>query len=96
MNPIIREGLPGAELVEAGLRDLEAGADSVAALAVSMAATRLRAVGIQVPPTHLDRPAHRLYERLSRDDPRAAHSDYNALVRRIVSFARGAEHARAR
>ncbi len=33
---------PGAEIVEPGLRDLEAGAVSVAAAAVAMAATRLR------------------------------------------------------
>jgi hypothetical protein len=40
-------------------------------------------------------PSHRLYELLAQTDGSAAHSRYNALVRRIVSFARAAEHAAA-
>jgi hypothetical protein len=42
-----------------------------------------------------DQPSHRLYELLARTQP-SAHSRYNALVGRIVSFARAAEHAAAR
>jgi hypothetical protein len=88
--------LPGAEVIAAGLRDLAAGAETVPALAVLMTATRLRALGIEVPDAEVQRPSHRLYELLAREDSRTAHGRYNALVRRIVSFARAAEHARER
>lgn len=89
-------GAPGADLVAAGLSDLEGGRETVAGLLVSMAGTRLRAVGLDVPPAAADRPSHRLYDLLAREDARSAHSRYNALVGRLSSFARAAEHARAR
>jgi hypothetical protein len=82
--------LPGHDLVTTGLEDLAAGRESTAAMLVSMAAPRLRAVGIDVPPCAERVPSHRLYELLEREGP-GAHSRYNALVGRIVSFARAAE-----
>ena len=85
---------PGHELVHAGVRDLAAGRETEAALVVAMAAPRLRAVGIAVPSGGGELPSHRLYELLS-DSGAGAHSRYNALVGRIVSFARSAEHAAA-
>jgi hypothetical protein len=90
------DGAPGADLVAAGLKDLAAGRETVAALLVSMASTRLRSIGIDVPASGMSQPSHRLYDLLAEDDPRTAHSRYNALTRRLVSFARAAEHARAR
>jgi hypothetical protein len=84
--------LPGHELVSAGLDDLAAGRETEASLLVAMAAPRLRAAGIDVPPTGGDVPSHRLYEMLALDAD-SPHSRYNALVGRIVSFARAAEHA---
>ena len=87
-------GLPGNELVEAGLRDLEAGRETVPALLVSMAAPRLREAGLDVADTRHPSVSHRLYDALAADDPRTAHARYNALVRRLVRFARAAEHAR--
>lgn len=84
--------LPGHELVSAGLADLAAGRESESALLVAMAAPRLRALGYDVPSGQVERPSHRLYELLS-DKHEDAHSRYNALIRRIVSFARAAEHA---
>jgi hypothetical protein len=90
----VREDLPGYELVSEGLDDLAAGRESESALLVAMAAPRLRALGIDVPPGGGARPSHRLYELLSDADG-GAHSRYNALVARIVSFARAAEHATA-
>jgi hypothetical protein len=86
--------LPGADLVASGLADLAAGRETVSALLVAMAAPRLRALGIAVPADDCEWPSHRLYELLARDDG-GAHSRYNALVGRIVSFARAAEHAAA-
>jgi hypothetical protein len=84
--------LPGHELVSAGLDDLAAGRETEASLLVTMAAPRLRAVGIDVPQTVSDSPSHRLYEMLAAGSG-SPHSRYNALVGRIVSFARAAEHA---
>jgi hypothetical protein len=88
--------LPGAEIVIAGIADLEAGRDTADASAVLMAATRLRAVGAGIPLTTTGEPAaHRLYDQLADEDPLNAHSRYNAIVRRVISFARAAERARA-
>jgi hypothetical protein len=88
------EGLPGHELVSGGLADLAAGRESEASLVVTMAAPRLRSLGIDVPPAAAEGASHRLYELLSeRDDGADAHSRYNALVRRMVSFASAAGHA---
>lgn len=82
--------LPGGDIVESGLRDLAASRDTAAADLVLIGAPRLRRLGFDVP---LDRAAgaeHRLYLRLAADDPRRAHSRYNALLRRLVSFERAA------
>lgn len=81
--------LPGGELVEAGMDDLISGIDSEAALVVAIGAPRLRSLGFAVPDSIPD-PELRLYELLSRADPDSAHSRYNALVRRLVSFERAA------
>ncbi len=86
--------LPGHELVSEGLEDLAAGRESESALLVAMAAPRLRTLGFDVPVGGGVRPSHRLYELLAANE--GAHSRYNALVTRIVSFARAAEHASSR
>ncbi|HYJ91479.1 MAG TPA: hypothetical protein VEV84_09235 [Pyrinomonadaceae bacterium] len=82
--------LPGAELVETGLIDLAAGRETIESLLVSIGAPRLRQLGISVPMETFTSPEHRLYERLRSEDPRSAHSRYNALIRRLVSFERAA------
>ena len=86
--------LPGHELVLKGLDDLARGVESHEALLVSIGAPRLRQAGVEVPQP-LESPEHRLYDMLAAEDPDAAHSRYNALVRRLVSFERAAD-ARAR
>jgi hypothetical protein len=82
--------LPGADLVERGLIDLAAGRSSIEALLVSRATTRLRACGVAVgdPLPDADR---ELYGLLADRDGTGAHSAYNALTRRLVSFMRAAE-----
>ena len=82
--------LPGAELVDEGLADLREGRESVASLLVSIGATRLADAGYDVVRPFADAEG-RLYELLSTDDPDSAHTRYNALVRRLVSFERAAE-----
>lgn len=82
-------GLPGADLVEQGLRDLDAGRETVEAALVAVGASRLRAAGIQVPSSPFPIAEHRLWELLAAEDADAAHGRYNALLRRLISF----EHA---
>jgi hypothetical protein len=87
------DGLPGGDLVARGLADLEAGLESAEALLVSIGAPRLDAIGVKVP-RPLSSPEHRLYSLLGEQFGDDAHSRYNALVRRLVSFERAAECAR--
>jgi hypothetical protein len=84
--------LPGADLVARGLSDLARTIESPEALLVSIGAPRLRRVGFDVP-APFPFPERRLYELLARSDPDSAHSRYNALIRRLVSFERAAECA---
>jgi hypothetical protein len=84
--------LPGGDIIEAGLSDLDAGIESVPALLVSIGAPRLRRIGYRID-APLTSPEERLYATLEREDPDAAHSRFNALIRRLVSFERAAECA---
>lgn len=90
---VIPEGLPGADLIRDGIRDLEQGLDTVPALLVLVGAPRLRGLGIAVPDQAADSPEIRLYQKLAESDPDSAHSRYNALLRILVSFERAAECA---
>ncbi|PWU13921.1 MAG: hypothetical protein C5B50_18230 [Verrucomicrobia bacterium] len=88
--------LPGAELVEQGLRDLADGRETECSLLLLVAAPRLRALGIQVPNLDVPRPfEHRLYELLEARLGAGAHSYYNSLIRRIVSYAHALERQRS-
>jgi hypothetical protein len=80
----------GGDLIAAGLDDLRRGLETIPALLVSIGAARLSRVGYTVPQP-LSEPEQRLYHLLAQDDPAAAHSRYNGLIRRLVSFERAAE-----
>jgi len=81
--------LPGAEVVVKGIDDLAQGIESHESLLVSIGAPRLRRLGLQITEPFPE-PEHRLYELLRSEHGDAAHSRYNALVRRLVSFERAA------
>jgi hypothetical protein len=83
--------LPGADLLQQGFVDLRAGKETVAELLVAIGEPRLARLGLELPAHGLDRPEHRLYLLLAADDADTAHSRYNALIRRLVSFERAAE-----
>jgi hypothetical protein len=87
------DALPGGDLVRAGLADLGRGVESAPALLVSIGAPRLARLGLAIPGGGLPDPETRLYLLLAADGPDAAHSRYNALIRRLVSFERAAECA---
>ena len=84
-------GLPGAELIEKGLFDLTRGVTSIEALLVAIGRPRLSRLGLEVPSHPHSEPEHTLYHLLAATDPDSAHSRYNALIRRLVSFERAAE-----
>ena len=90
MDTVDFSAFPGGDLIRQGLEDLAAGRESEAALLVLIGAPRLRALGLPVPEDNSSPSEHRLYERLACTDPDSAHSRYNALVRRLVSFERAA------
>ena len=83
--------LPGDDLIDAGLNDLRAGRETVAALLVAIGSPRLRRLGLELPDQLPQNPEHRLYDLLAQNDPDSAHSRYNALIRRLVSYERAAE-----
>ncbi len=85
--------LPGAEIVTQGLEDLARREESIPALLVSIGAPRLRRLGISVS-NPLAEPEVRLYELLAASLGDGAHSQYNALIRRLVSYERAAECVR--
>jgi hypothetical protein len=86
------EAFPGGDLVQEGLADLAQGVeDTIPALLVLIGAPRLRRIGLSVPETAIHIPEHRLYEKLAESDSNSAHSRYNALIRRLVSFESAAE-----
>lgn len=82
--------LPGEGLIATGIEDLERRIESVASLVVSIGHPRLRRLGLQLPPPIAPDPEHRLYRTLAEADPAAAHSRYNALIRRLVGYERAA------
>jgi hypothetical protein len=84
---------PGEDLIEQGIRDLAQGLETIPALLVSIGAPRLRRLRLPIPSNVLSSPEHRLYEKLRTSHADAAHSQYNALIRRLVSYERAAERA---
>lgn len=86
----MRSDLPGANLVSKGISDLARGRPTKEALLVSIGAPRLRAAGLKVPRA-IRNAEHRLYDFLASRHGNDAHSQYNALIRRLVSFERALE-----
>ncbi len=82
---------PGQDLVEKGMADLASGRETIESLLVRVGGPRLRKLGFDIPPYTGELPEHQLYKLLAADDQDTAHSRYNALIRRLVSFERAAE-----
>ena len=87
----LSSNLPGAELIEAGMASLERGELTTEALLVALAAARLRALGLNVPQAADDVSAPNLALYAAVRDGGGDHFDYNALLRRLSSFADAAE-----
>lgn len=89
-------GLPGGEIVDAGLDGLVRGEESVASLLVTLAAPRLRREGVPLPRAVFADADVRLYRLLERDDAGLAHARFLACLRQAESFANACAHARVR
>ena len=85
--------MPGADLVASGIEALRRGQVTVEALLVAVGAHRLRSAGLSVPrtPELSISPELALYSAVGAAHPRDAHSRYNGLLRRLVSFQRALE-----
>lgn len=91
------KSLPGEDLVSQGLNDLAHDRLTEPALLVLIAAPRLRGLGLAVPQRTSTIPfEHQLYSRLEERFNTGAHSQYNSLIRRIVSYARALERQQQR
>lgn len=87
-------GLPGGEIIDAGLAALAAGEESVESLLVSLAAPRLRREGVPLPRTLLPDSEMRLYHLLVETSGDLAHARYLAYLRQAASFADACSNAR--
>ena len=91
-------GLPGAWLVERALADLARGQLTPEALTLSVASTRLRRLGVELPaesslPQDRELALYASLGRLGVEDP---YSRYNALRRELGSFLEALERRRRR
>jgi hypothetical protein len=84
--------LPGAEIILPGLSDLHNGeSNTIGALLVAIAATRLTEAGLDIPRCHLaSEPELTLYARL-QNEREDAYQYYNALLNRLNSFCNALE-----
>ncbi len=87
--------LPGEDLVTEGLADLANNRPTAPFFLLLAAAPRLRRLGIEIPNRAAAHPEHQLYSILEQHFGTAAHSQYNSLIRRIVSYARALERERS-
>lgn len=86
---------PGSELVQQGMQDLRTGRVTCEALLLSRFASRLASCGYPLPVPPLPDAEIRMYELLGETEGTAAHSAYNALTRRLISFMSAAGKARS-
>lgn len=85
------DSLPGSDLVKTGIVDLQSKRETIPALLVAIGAPKLRKLGLNLPLLLPSDPEHRLYDLLSAENSDSAHSKYNALIRKLVSFQRAME-----
>ena len=80
--------IPANELIVAGIEDLRSRRETIAAFLVAIGAPKLRSLGLDIPEHLPPNPEHRLYDLLASTGSDSAHSRYNALIKRLVSFER--------
>jgi hypothetical protein len=85
------DSLPASEFVKTGIADLQHKRETIPALLVAIGAPKLQKLGVALPVALPSNPEHRLYDLLSSENSDSAHSRYNALIRKLVSFQRAME-----
>ena len=82
------DDLPGAFILNDGLRDLEQGELSEAALLVLIGAPRFLQLGVHLPPSNplAALPEHMLFDLLVEKHGVDAYRHYNSLLRLLVSL----------
>jgi hypothetical protein len=80
-------GLPGGEVIDAGLAALADGEESIESLVVSIAASRLRREGVPLPREIFANAEIRLFRLLEQNGEPLAHARYLAYLRQAQSFA---------
>ena len=80
-------GLPGGEVIDAGLGALAAGKETIESLLVSLAAPRLKREGVPLPRNLFPDADMRLYRLLERGSGELAHTRYLACLSQAASFA---------
>jgi hypothetical protein len=83
--------LPGYELIQKGLEDLRLNTESYYTALLYSAETRLLKLGIELSGKRPDNPAMDMYSLLKSEFGEGAHSKYNALNRRLLSFCKARE-----
>ena len=83
--------LPGGEYLAEGLADLACKKESIPSLLLAIAAGRLAAAGLPLPPTFASDSELRLYRLLRSLHGDDAHSQYNAHLRRLSSLCHALE-----
>ena len=97
MNLEENSDLPGFDLIAKGMDDLAQGlSESGEALLVAIGSPRLKELGFELPYVFPKLPEHDLYFLLGEKFGNSAHSQYNALIRRLVSFERALAHRLSR
>jgi len=95
MNQSLEEltsGLPGADLIQQGLRDYHENHHTVPACLVRMARRRLVKAGLMEASLGYDLTAELDLYHLLSPEGNQAHSRYNALIRELVSFEHALDH----
>lgn len=85
-------GLPGEELVLKGIEDLAAKRHTVESCLVRIASHRLRRAGILTSTVASPENAELDLYQLLAGYGNEAHSKYNSLIRRLVSFEQALDH----
>jgi hypothetical protein len=94
---MIQHDLPGAEILKAGLADLQANRYSPEALAICALRGRLQNSGVDVPKADLLRDAEILmYEELGRIGESNPHAAMTGILRRLDAYASNDEARRHR
>ena len=92
MNPSLKN-LPGAELIEQGLQDLEKSLLTIPALLICIGKSRLENAGLSFPNLEQfpNEPELMLYALILQGSELDPYSYYNSLLRRLISFEKALE-----